>query len=73
MLMSTIRGRSQHALGRLLDALGDPAHRERAALLLLVAFVWESGHSVRDTLIVRVNEIGDLARTAKRLVGGTAA
>ena len=44
-----------------------------AALLLLVAFVWESGHSVRDTLIVRGNEIGDLARTAKRLAGRTAA
>jgi O-antigen/teichoic acid export membrane protein len=37
-----------------------------AALLLLVAFVRESGHSVGETLLVRPAEIGELARAARR-------
>jgi O-antigen/teichoic acid export membrane protein len=48
-----------------------------AALLLLVAFVRDSGHSVAETLLVRRAEIGDLARAARRyaarLQGRTAA
>jgi O-antigen/teichoic acid export membrane protein len=37
-----------------------------AALLLLVAFVRDSGHSVRETVIVRRAEIGALVRTARQ-------
>jgi O-antigen/teichoic acid export membrane protein len=48
-----------------------------AAVVLLVAFVRDSGHSVRETVIVRRAEIGALVRTARRtaqrLVGRTAA
>ena len=40
-----------------------------AALLLLVAFVYDSGLSVRETLIVRRTEVCELLRTARRLVG----
>jgi len=38
-----------------------------AALVLLVAFVRESGHSVAETVFVRPAEIGDLVRTARRM------
>jgi O-antigen/teichoic acid export membrane protein len=37
-----------------------------AALVLLTAFVRESGHSVRETLIVRMSEVRELFRTARR-------
>jgi O-antigen/teichoic acid export membrane protein len=37
-----------------------------AALVLLVAFVRDSGHSVGETLLVRPAEIGELARAARR-------
>jgi O-antigen/teichoic acid export membrane protein len=40
-----------------------------AALLLLVAFVRESGHSIGETLLVRPAEIGELARAARRYAG----
>lgn len=38
-----------------------------AALLLLTAFVRDSGHSVRETLLVRRAEIGELFRTARTI------
>jgi len=38
-----------------------------AAFILLAAFVNASGHSVRETLLVRREEIRELARTARRL------
>lgn len=37
-----------------------------AALLLLIAFVRDSGHSVSETLLVRPAEIGQMARAARR-------
>jgi len=40
-----------------------------AALTLLVAFVRDSGHSVRETLLVRPTEIGDIARAARKMAG----
>jgi O-antigen/teichoic acid export membrane protein len=40
-----------------------------AALTLLVAFVRDSGHSVRETLIVRPAEIGEMANAARRMTG----
>jgi len=40
-----------------------------AALTLLVAFVRDSGHSVRETLIVRPAEIGEMANAARRMAG----
>ena len=42
-----------------------------AALILLVMFVRESGHSVRETLIVGRADLNDLVRAARR-VSGTA-
>ncbi len=48
-----------------------------AALVLLVAFVRDSGHSVLETLLVRPAEIGEMARAARRMAarlqGGKAA
>jgi O-antigen/teichoic acid export membrane protein len=38
-----------------------------AALVLLVAFIRDSGHSVGETLIVRPTEIGEMARAARRM------
>ena len=40
-----------------------------AALTLLVAFVRDSGHSVRETLIVRPAEIGEMANVARKMAG----
>ncbi len=40
-----------------------------AALLLLIAFIRDSGRSVRETLIVERSEIGELFRTARHLAG----
>jgi O-antigen/teichoic acid export membrane protein len=48
-----------------------------AALLLLIAFLRDSGHSLAETLLVRPAEIGQMARAARRyaarLQGRTAA
>jgi O-antigen/teichoic acid export membrane protein len=38
-----------------------------AALVLLIAFIRDSGHSVGETLIVRPTEIGEMARAARRM------
>src|SRR5262249_6446962 len=38
-----------------------------AALVLLVAFIRDSGHSVAETLLVRPAEIGEMARAARRM------
>jgi O-antigen/teichoic acid export membrane protein len=40
-----------------------------AALVLLVAFVRDSGHTVAETLIVRPGEIAEMADTARKLAG----
>jgi O-antigen/teichoic acid export membrane protein len=41
-----------------------------AAMILLVAFVRESGHTVRETVLVRGTEIGDVLRAARAVVPG---
>ena len=40
-----------------------------ASMILLVMFVRESGHSVRETLLVRRSDLHDLARAARRVSG----
>ncbi len=40
-----------------------------AALILLVAFVRESGLGVRETLLVGSDDLRDLVRTARRIAG----
>jgi O-antigen/teichoic acid export membrane protein len=50
-------------------ALANGISYSTAALTLLVAFVRDSGHSVRETLLVRPTEIGDIARAARKMAG----
>jgi hypothetical protein len=38
-------------------------------MILLVVFVRESGHSVRETLVVGESDLSDLARAARRVSG----
>ena len=40
-----------------------------AAMILLVVFVRQSGHSVRETLVVGESDLSDLARAARRVSG----
>jgi O-antigen/teichoic acid export membrane protein len=40
-----------------------------AATILLVAFVRQSGHSLRETLVVRESDLSELARAARRVSG----
>jgi O-antigen/teichoic acid export membrane protein len=40
-----------------------------AAMILLVVFVRQSGHSVRETLVVGESDVRDLARAARRVSG----
>jgi O-antigen/teichoic acid export membrane protein len=40
-----------------------------AAMILLVVFVRQSGHSVRETLVVGETDLSDLARAARRISG----
>jgi O-antigen/teichoic acid export membrane protein len=40
-----------------------------AAMILLVVFVRQSGHSVRETLVVGESDLSDLARVARRVSG----
>jgi O-antigen/teichoic acid export membrane protein len=43
-----------------------------AAMILLVVFVRQSGHSVRETLVVGEADLSDLARAARRVTGARA-
>ncbi len=54
-------------------ALSTAVSYSLAALMLLVMFVRESGHSVAETILVGREEIGDYARRARNLVPGMAA
>src|SRR5262245_42239716 len=50
-------------------ALANGLSSGTAALVLLIAFVRDSGHSVGETLIVRPAEITELARAARKYAG----
>jgi len=50
-------------------ALANGLSYSTAALLLLAVFVRESGHSVRETVLVQRADLGDLARVALRFRG----
>ena len=54
-------------------ALSTAVSYSLAALLLLVMFVRESGHSVADTVLVGRDEIGSYVRRARGLVAGAVA
>ena len=48
-------------------ALANGVSYGTAAGILLVVFVRESGHTVRDTLLVRAADLGDLLRASARV------